>query len=254
MSSRLSKWLGTDTKKPPEKSETEKQLDQLNLDALTKQSEIQDMLFPFILEGMGLQQTTDPETGEMRIVKSESAADPRQLALNDMDMQIREESGAQVLAGLQGKLDIDPSVEEDINRGKSQLREELYRKLGPGAEGSDAWNRAISEYERGANSLRYGLRHGQMNTADAISSNRENMRDRRGAMEFSRLQGATNPYLVSADALGQGASRQANERWRVSDFNERTSNRRSDRIMGMIRDGAAAYGTYTGMNKPPTGG
>lgn len=120
---------------------------------------------------------------------------------------IRNLANQRTLKALQGNLDVDPSVEADIQRGQAQLRQELLQKLGPGAEGSDSWNRAMSEFDRNMNALRYSVRYGEMTTSDAIATNRVNESLRRQEQALGNIQDSTRNYSVSAATLsgaGQG--------------------------------------------------
>ena len=114
---------------------------------------------------------------------------------------IRSLANQRTKKALEGNLDVDPSVEADIQRGTSQLRAELLRKLGPGAEGSDSWNRAMSEYDRNMNAVRYSVRHGEMTTADALATNRGTEAMRRQDQALRNLKGATDPYAATAATL-----------------------------------------------------
>lgn len=99
---------------------------------------------------------------------------------------------------LEGKLDVDSSVEADIQRGEAQLRQELSQRLGAGAEGSDSWNRAISEFNRNMDALRYSVRHGEMTTADAIATNRIEQNMRRQEQALGNIGNATNRYAMAS--------------------------------------------------------
>lgn len=114
---------------------------------------------------------------------------------------IRSLANERTLKALQGNLDVDPSVEADIQRGQAQLRQELLQKLGPGAEGSDSWNRAMSEFDRNMNALRYSVRHGEMTTSDAIATNRVGESMRRQEQALGNIHDSTRNYSVSAAAL-----------------------------------------------------
>ncbi len=115
--------------------------------------------------------------------------------------EIQDLANKREIAALKGDLPVDPSVEQDIQRGESQLNEELARRgIRPGS--GDIYTRAIAEYQRGANALRYGVRRGEMTSADALATNRQ--------MELQRKQGqyvdqARGGLTGSAALLNQGA-------------------------------------------------
>lgn len=115
--------------------------------------------------------------------------------------EIQDLANKREIAALKGELPVDPSVEQDIQRGESQLTEELARR-GIKKGSGDIYNRAVAEYQRGANALRYGVRRGEMTSADALATNRQ--------MELQRKQGqyvdqARGGLTGSAALLGQGA-------------------------------------------------
>lgn len=167
-------------------------------DFAQRQADLQEALMPFVLESQGYQMTTDPATGKTTVTK---IADPAKDAAKAQETEIQNLANERTIKGLKGELDIDPSVEADITEGAAQLRAELIRKLGPGAEGSDSWNRAMAEWDKNANQLRYGIRHGQMTTADAIATNRNNTQMRQQGQRYGELQSTTSPYVGTAGVL-----------------------------------------------------
>jgi len=154
---------------------------------------------------------------------------------------------------LEGKLDVDPSVEADLARGESELRQELLRKLGPGAEGSDSWNRAFTEYKRNADLVRYGVRHGEMTTADAIGSNRSNESMRRQQQVIANQKGSTEGYEIGAGILsgtvgssGGALDRMYGYRSDVADLNLQNRARNDAFTGGLIQGGVGLAGAGIG--------
>ena len=120
--------------------------------------------------------------------------------------EIQDLSNKRTIAALKGDLPVDPSVEQDITRGKSQLIEELARRgIRPGS--GDVYSRAISEFERGANALRYDVRTGERSAADAIASNRQNelMRKQAQYIGGSREYQAGSSSAIAGAASGYGS-------------------------------------------------
>lgn len=232
------KAINAGTVNPSQAGGVEEQLKQLELDNLLKNNELTAALMPFILEDMGITQTTDPETGKVSYARESS---PQRDRLSQQGLDIQEAANVKTLAGLKGEIDIDPSVTKDIERGESKLREQLFRKLGPGAEGSDAWNRAIAEYERQSNALKYGIRHGEMTTADAIATNRQNQGFRSQNQNIGNLQSAPKGYGVSADLLRSSITPYRNERYRADDIRMRNRESR-DRLIGSAISGGMKAG------------
>lgn len=153
------------------------------------------------------------------------------------------------IAALKGDLPVDPSVEADINRGEAQMREELARRgVKPGS--GDIYNRAISEYQRGANALRYGVRHGEMTTADAIATGRQ--------LELQRKQGqyidqATGQTRAGADMLATGGSlygsvadRYAGQRFKTHDYRVQEGMAAAGGANDLIGAGVGAAGMIGG--------
>lgn len=161
---------------------------------------VQDMLLPLVLADQGYEIVRD-ETGQ--IVDIVEKEDPEAEALQQQESEILRLSNQRTLDAMQGNLKIDPSVEADLGESEAQLRAELLRKLGPGAEGSDSWNRAMAEFEKQANSMRYSIRHGQMTTADAMATNRQNTRMRRSDQQYGQMQGITSPLAMSSSMIAQ---------------------------------------------------
>ena len=169
---------------------------------------------------------------------------------------------------LEGNLNVDPSVEADISRGEGQLRAELMRKLGPGAEGSDSWNRAMSEYNRNMDSVRYSVRHGEMTSADAIATNRSTEQMRRQDQALNNLKTATDPYSMNAstlagtgNAVAGGISNLYGQRVNAADMsmqNTRNTNAFWGQIIGSgLGAGGMAAGCWIaealyGMDAPET--
>ncbi len=189
-------------------------------------------------------------TTDRRLVEIEDPGREQRDLLKQQGLDIQQSANARVLAAQKGELDIDPSVEADIERGSSQLRTELFKKLGPGAEGSDAWNRSIAEFERESNALRYSIRHGEMTTADAIASNRESASRRGEQQKYGQQQGVINPFAVSANVLGSGAKSYQDERFFSADLSQRRSDAKTALIGSAISGGAAAAGSIHGARPP----
>lgn len=118
--------------------------------------------------------------------------------------EIQDLANKRTLASLKGELPVDPSVEKEIARGKSQLLEELGRRgIKPGS--GDIYNRAISEFERGAGALRYDVQRGERTSSEAIAGNRQ--------LELQRKQGqyidqATGQQTGAAALFNTGAGQQ----------------------------------------------
>jgi hypothetical protein len=190
----------------PPPSPAEQNLQNVQAQAVSTQSDIaskqyaeQQALAPLQYSAMHVVKTTDPTTGAISFRKmTPDEITAQQTPEEQQAAQITQLANTREIAALKGNLPVDPSVEADLQRSQDQLKEQLSRKLGAGAEGSDAWNRAMAEFDRQANSLRYAVRTGQMTTADALATNRVSESMGRQEQTYKLLQNATNPYSVSA--------------------------------------------------------
>ena len=161
----------------------------------------------------------------------------REIAPTPEELQRREIldlSNKRTLAGLKGELPVDPAVENDLKRGRAQLDEVLARRgIRPGS--GDVYNRAVSEFDRGADALRYEVRTGAMTTADAMATNRNNELMRKQAQYI----GGSRQYQgEGANMIGQGASLYGANADRL------TRNRYTD--YGLMAQESAARGAGTG--------
>ncbi len=130
------------------------------------------------------------------------AQDPNQVALDKQNHDIALASGARTLAALKGELPVDPAVEQDITRGRQELMEELRNRLGPGFETSDPGMRALAEYDRNATAIRYQVRTGELNSANAIALNAQGGMQRRTAQALTGMQGVLTPIAQANETYG----------------------------------------------------
>lgn len=142
-----------------------------------------------------------PLGGKTYITKQKQSVKDQE-ALNT---ELQKTSAERTLKALKGELPVDPSVEQDLARGETQLREELINRLGPGYETSDPGIRALNEFRRQANSIRYQVRYGELTGGAALAQNSQNMYQRQQAQLMGTLTGAQDPYRVTAGLLGQSS-------------------------------------------------
>lgn len=243
---------------PPTAEET--QLKKANLDLInqqkalaTKQQQEYDAMVPFLYKQMGFDYKRAPGGSplitQMTEEQRRATMTPEEIETAD----IRALANARTKKALEGKLDVDSSVEADIARGEAQLRQELLRKLGPGAEGSDSWNRAMQEYNRNMEMVRYSVRHGEMTTADAIGTNRANESMRRQEQLLSQRKGSTEGYQYGSGILGgatgatEGAlSRMYGERVNATDLQLQNNARKDAFWGGMVQGGMGLGGAALG--------
>lgn len=135
---------------------------------------------------------------------------PDQQQINDINKQVSIASGQQALNAIQGKMPIDPAVEEDISRQSQQLQADLANRLGPGWQTSDPGIRAMNEFQRQADLTRFNIRYGMLSNQNAISLGTQQGLNAQQAKLANSVMAAQQPYLLTANMLGQGAGTAAN--------------------------------------------
>lgn len=131
-------------------------------------------------------------------------------ALQQLNTQVATAAGERSLKAAKGELAIDPGVEQDLTRGEQTLREELLKRLGPGYETSDPGIRALTEYQRQSNSIRFQVRYGELSNAGAMSTNAQANLSRQQMQALGTLQGVQQPFAVTANMLGQAGGTAGN--------------------------------------------
>lgn len=228
----------------PGPSAAEQELTAAQTSSIREANELNRLLLPFILESQGLEEQVDPTTGARTFVKK--ALSPEQQRLEDVRGEVELTANERTLKALKGELDVDPSVEADIERGKSELTEQLYRSLGPGAEGSTAWNRAVAEYDRQANALRYDVRFGEMTSSEAIGRGREQTAQRRQSQLFGQQQATADPFLRTASATTSPLGLMQRERFGVGELEASNIGTRREMIGQAIGLAGTALGRKGG--------
>lgn len=165
--------------------------------------------------------------------------------LTALSMQTQKAAAERQLKALQGGLDVDPAVEQDLSRGEQQLREELLNRLGPGYETSDPGIRALNEYQRQANSIRFQVRYGELSNAGALTSNAQQQTMRQQQQLMGTLAAGSDPYRVTSELLGQagqsaGQAYQTGQSERFGAFQLGAASRSSNNQMIGAGMGAAA--------------
>jgi hypothetical protein len=235
---------------PPEPSPEERrafakqaEASDLYIQLAKRQAATAEALEPYFFRQLGLRKVAVP--GEDRYTIEELPPDAAELQRRE----IQDLGNRRTIAALKGELPVDPAVEQDIQRGEAQLREELARRgIKPGS--GDIYSRVISEFQRGANALRYGVRTGEMTTADALASNRQ--------LELMRKQGqyvdqARVGVGGAAQLVGQGAGlygdigkTHAANRFRTADYLLQDAIAAGQGRSSMIGAGIGAGGTIIG--------
>jgi hypothetical protein len=162
------------------------------------------------LGGYDIQPITDPnaplQPGQYRIPIGGKQYVVTQRAdlknLQDLNTQVATAGATRALKASKGELDVDPGVEQDLTRSRTSLQEELLKRLGPGYETSDPGIRAMNEFDRQANSIRFQVRYGELSNADALSNNAQNALQRQQSQYLGNLQGVQNPFAITSQMLG----------------------------------------------------
>lgn len=144
------------------------------------------------------------------------------------------------LKALRGELEIDPSVERQLEEDERTLRNQLYRDLGQGYELSTPGQKALQDFRESAQALRYAISRGEMTSSEALSQSRWEGLQRR---QLSALEGTREPtsrQLGIASAYGQPLSyyerlRQQKAREKEINYQARLEKQRS--IMGNVQKG-----------------
>jgi hypothetical protein len=77
------------------------------------------------------------------------------------------------LKALKGELPVDPRFEADRADARASFGELMQRNLGPGWETSTPGIDAMTAFDAETEGLRYGIRTGEMTTADALARGRQ---------------------------------------------------------------------------------
>jgi hypothetical protein len=181
--------------------DTEKALNEQQLQMLKDQSASQKELEPFILESMGY---TRDENG--KIVKGPATASDillnKQLSMagydpaggkltedqmlanmtdaEKLDYQVSKASKQRELDAINGKLAISPALEEELSSEENQAQEMLQRKLGKDWALSTSGQSLMAKIKQKGNLVREEARRGLINSSEGITSsqaNRKSMND-----------------------------------------------------------------------------
>jgi hypothetical protein len=147
-------------------SEEEKALIQQQTELLERAEEREELLEPWVLQSMRLRRTATGEIEQIPYEEWLETLSPDERA----SIELKELATERSMQALQGELEIDPSVEEDIDRRRVLWDEQLRRQgLRPGDTGYDT---AMSKLEHQFEVMRVGLRHGELQTAEAVAGGR----------------------------------------------------------------------------------
>ena len=156
-----------------------------------EQTNLQRLLLPELLGEAGFDTTLDAEGNIISLSARDEELDPNEVLREEVETASLERA----LAGLEGRLPIDPATEEQFGRQAETLGTALRRQLGPGFATSTPGIQALSEQEFQQNLLRTAVREGQISSSFAGAASLQGARQLGlGAQgqRFGQLFGAPN--------------------------------------------------------------
>ena len=148
-----------------------------------EQFALQKMLQPFLLEQMGLEADYSP-SGSIRGLKKRAPTTAEARA-----EKIKAAAEEKVLAGLEGRLDLDPAATRALNEDEARQEEYLARSLGPDFRLASGGATALSKGREGRRITESAIRRGEMTAAEAIAKGRIANEERNRAVTLGILRG-----------------------------------------------------------------
>jgi hypothetical protein len=202
---------------------TQKQLLEEAAGVVREQLGVYDLLSPILYEQAGLKPTMDAQGN---ITGFEKLGDP----LGDKYKQIEGMFADRTLSALKGELPVDPGLMRDLGEQEQQLRESMFKQLGPGWETSTPGIEALGDFMERKNILIEQARRGDLSMASQLgmgvggfSSGRTgDFLGRTGAVMgqptsmaslFTGISGGYNSPLATYGAARQAASQQTAGLW-----------------------------------------
>jgi hypothetical protein len=190
----------------PQPSAEEKALQREQAETLRLQRAIleqqiaqQKVLVPFLAAREGFEVQTDAN-GNVTSIRE--VPDELKALKTDLEKKLAQRS----LTALEGKLPVDPALEETLTTQEKELRSRLSSQLGPGYETSSPGVEALGNFFRSAEMLREGARTDQLTLAEQLGIVREQQRLFSQQSQTEALTSATQGVpLTLAGAFGQNA-------------------------------------------------
>jgi hypothetical protein len=179
-------------------SQEEKDLLASLTSGIEKSEARQEAFEPIMLEEMGYR--VDPATGEyVKMSEDELLETMSPLERANYDLQLASAEHSRL--ALAGELDVPESIEENMARQREMTEAKL---AGQGLKAGDTgYDKAIAEMDHQQSLLLYGVRHGEISMAEAISASRAGISGA-ASDRFSQQAGAftMGPAALSS-AYGQ---------------------------------------------------
>lgn len=152
----------------PTQQELDLQQEQIEIlrqqrDIIEQQAAQQNLIAPFLFEGLGLQPLF--EDGEITGFERLPEFETRQ----EIQNQLLERSRA----ALAGELPADPGLLRNLEEGESQLRERLFKQLGADFETSTPGIEALSDFEKRRQEILDAARRGDITLAESLGQARD---------------------------------------------------------------------------------
>ncbi len=130
--------------------------------------EMQNIVRSAELENLKYQQAIAPEEYAMR--KEQLAMEKERLTMEKSGFGLTQKLQERTLAALEGKLEVSPALESNLQSKRQDLMETLSRKLGPNWATTTPGIQSLSEFEKGAELVREEARRGQIESGVGMLS------------------------------------------------------------------------------------
>lgn len=208
----------------------------LQMQLAREQRAREEALLPAIYKQYGLQMVKNQDG-------TYTATEAPKDEIQQQNDEITKLANARELAALKGNLPVDPSVEQDLARQKSEMQDSLARR-GVRSGSGDIYNRASAELDRNQNAMRYAVRHGEMTTADALSRGRQADLLARQTTALTQSRGGTpitaSILASSSGQYGQAAQPYAATRFKNADYRYNTDMMEAQGANQLISGGMSA--------------
>ncbi len=223
----------------PAPSEEERSLQAQQLELATRQAEQQKALEPFQLQAAGL--VKEPDGTLRRQTEEERVAGQTELQ--------RQQEGVQrgllerQQAALEGRLDVSPALEQDLQRQRGLLEEQISRT---GRRGGTLGARQRSLFEQRAGLVREEARRGLITGLTGSSLGFAGLGGQQAGQQFGFLQGTGTGAQGTIGLLSAAAQPFAQQRM----AEQRAREQSAANVAGLVGAGFQAAGTGIGLAKP----
>lgn len=241
--------MGSTKVSAPQPSPEERRLQAMQLEMIQQQRAESEAMKPYLLESLGLRQV-DGKYEEVPWEERLAGMNPQERAQYDLAQSYLTRQ-QQALAG---QIPVSPALEAELESQKSQLSENLSRKLGPDWHASTSGIQAMSEFDKRAGLLREEARRGQISTGEGLIGARMGLLGAQQAQSYGQ-QSAWNLPQYGAQTSGIAHAYQPYQYQRGLEYDaarQSAANRAGllSSIGGVVGQG---LGLYAGMRTPRGG-